>query len=99
MSIPILSSTIALRPRFLPTGAQSASLREEKSIISIAHDGKWLGFAEYSAGKREVYITPFPGRTGKWQVSTGGGHYPRWRGDGKELFFRFCSRICKRPRF
>jgi hypothetical protein len=42
MSIPILSSTIALRPRFLPTGAQSASLREEKSIISIAHDGKWL---------------------------------------------------------
>jgi hypothetical protein len=33
-----------------------------------------------------VYITSFPGRT-KWQVSLGGGHYPRWRGDGKELFF------------
>jgi len=34
-----------------------------------------------------VYITSFPGKTGKWQVSAAGGRYPRWRGDGKELFF------------
>jgi eukaryotic-like serine/threonine-protein kinase len=54
---------------------------------TFSHDGKWLAFSEYSAGKREVYITPYPGRTGKWQVSVAGGHYPRWRGDGRELFF------------
>jgi eukaryotic-like serine/threonine-protein kinase len=54
---------------------------------TFSHDGKWLAFTEYSAGKREVYITSFPGKTGKWQVSMAGGHYPRWRGDGKELFF------------
>jgi len=54
---------------------------------TFSHDGKWLAFTEYSAGKREVYITSFPGKTGKWQVSVAGGHYPRWRGDGKELFF------------
>ena len=54
---------------------------------TFSHDGKWLAFTEYSAGKREVYITSYPGRTGKWQVSVAGGHYPRWRGDGKELFF------------
>jgi Tol biopolymer transport system component len=53
----------------------------------FSRDGKWLAFTEYSAGKREVYITSFPGKTGKWQVSVGGGHYPQWRGDGKELFF------------
>jgi hypothetical protein len=54
---------------------------------TFSHDGKWLAFTEYSGGKREVYITSFPGKTGKWQVSVAGGHYPRWRGDGKELFF------------
>ena len=54
---------------------------------TFSHDGKWLAFSEYSAGKREVYITSYPGKTGKWQVSAGGGHYPRWRGDGSELFF------------
>jgi hypothetical protein len=50
-------------------------------------DGKWLAYVEYGSGKREVYITPFPGKNGKWQVSAAGGRYPRWRGDGKELFF------------
>jgi Tol biopolymer transport system component len=50
-------------------------------------DGKWLAYVEYGSGKREVYVTPFPGKTGKWQVSAAGGRYPRWRGDGKELFF------------
>ena len=50
-------------------------------------DGKWLAYVEYGSGKRDVYITSFPGKTGKWQVSAAGGRYPRWRGDGKELFF------------
>jgi eukaryotic-like serine/threonine-protein kinase len=54
---------------------------------TFSRDGKWLAFTEYSRGKREVYITSFPGKTGKWQVSVAGGHSPRWRGDGNELFF------------
>ena len=36
----------------------------------------------------EVYIQPFPPSGGKWQVSSGGGSNPPWRGDGKELFYR-----------
>jgi hypothetical protein len=36
----------------------------------------------------EVYLRPFPNVSGgKWQVSTGGGDFAKWRGDGKELFF------------
>jgi Tol biopolymer transport system component len=54
---------------------------------TFSHDGKWLAFTEYSGGRREVYITSFPGKTGKWQVSVTGGRSPRWRGDGRELFF------------
>ena len=32
-------------------------------------------------------MQPFPAPSGKWQVSTGGGIQPRWRADGKELYF------------
>jgi hypothetical protein len=41
-------------------------------------------------GRPEIYVRPFPeGPGGPWQVSTEGGQYPRWRGDGKELYFYF----------
>ena len=35
----------------------------------------------------EVYVRPFPGPGGRWQVSTGGGSFPRWSHDGRELLF------------
>ncbi len=40
------------------------------------------------AGKEQVYVQSLPGQpTGKWQVSNGGGSHPRWRADGRELFY------------
>jgi len=54
---------------------------------TFSRDGKWLAFTEYTGGRRDVFLTSFPGKTGKWQVSVGGGACPRWRGDSKELFF------------
>ena len=50
-------------------------------------DGRWVAYDSLESGRREVYVLPFPGPAGKWQVSTGGGHSPRWRRDGKELFY------------
>jgi Tol biopolymer transport system component len=50
-------------------------------------DGKWVAYASNETGKWEVYVTSFSDARGKWQVSTGGGEQPRWRGDGKELFY------------
>ena len=38
-------------------------------------------------GRTGLVIAAFPDRNGKWQISPAGGEYPRWRGDGKELFF------------
>ena len=35
----------------------------------------------------EIYVRPFPGPGGQWQVSTAGGTAPRWRPDGKELYY------------
>jgi eukaryotic-like serine/threonine-protein kinase len=53
----------------------------------ISPDGKWAAYASDESGVWEIYVTSFPGATGKWQVSRGGGTEPRWRGDGKEIFY------------
>jgi eukaryotic-like serine/threonine-protein kinase len=53
----------------------------------ISPDGKWVAYASNESGDWEVYVTTFPGAAGKWQVSRGGGSEPRWRADGKEIFY------------
>ncbi len=50
-------------------------------------DGKWVAYASNESGRFEIYVTSFPAAEGKWQVSSGGGTQPRWRGDTKELFY------------
>ena len=50
-------------------------------------DGKWVAYTSNETGKWEVYVTSFPDAHGKWQISTAGGEQPRWRADGKELFY------------
>jgi eukaryotic-like serine/threonine-protein kinase len=50
-------------------------------------DGRWVAYVSDETGLNEVYVTRFPGPSGKWPVSAGGGNYPRWRADGKELFY------------
>jgi hypothetical protein len=45
------------------------------------------------SGRFEVYVRPFPGPGGKWQISTEGGSTPRWSKDGRELYFRWRDRL------
>ncbi len=53
----------------------------------ISEDGQWVAYASNESNDSEIYVTTFPGAAGKWQVSRGGGSEPRWRGDGKELYY------------
>ena len=53
----------------------------------ISPDGKWLAYASDESGGWNIYATTFPSAAGKWQVSVGGGTEPRWRDDGKEMFY------------
>ena len=53
----------------------------------VSPDGKWLAYSSDETGTSEIYLRPFPSGDGKWQVSTGGGTEPLWRGDSKELFY------------
>ena len=50
-------------------------------------DGRWVAYVSNESGRPKVYVQPFPGPGGKWQVSSGGGIDPRWRGEGKELYY------------
>jgi serine/threonine protein kinase len=61
--------------------------QSSESNGQISPDGKWVAYASNESGDWEVYVTTFPTATGKWQVSRGGGTEPRWRGDGKEIFY------------
>jgi eukaryotic-like serine/threonine-protein kinase len=59
-------------------------------------DMRWIAYASTESGRSEIYVRPFVAAgpsgpalgEGKWQISKDGGTWPKWRGDGKELFFR-----------
>src|SRR5262249_45035258 len=75
LSIPDLKSSLFLKaPSVIRNG-------------QFSPDGKWVAYASNETGKWQIYVTSFPEAHGKWQVSAAGGEQPRWRGDGKELFY------------
>jgi Tol biopolymer transport system component len=50
-------------------------------------DGRWVAYVSTESKRAEVYVAPFPGPGGKKQVSLSGGALPRWRSDGKVIFY------------
>jgi Tol biopolymer transport system component len=51
-------------------------------------DGRFVAYVSNESGRFELYVRSLPvSAGGKWRISTGGGYQPRWRRDGKELFF------------
>ena len=60
----------------------------EESSGQFSPDGHWVAYVSNESGRNEVYVRPFPGPGGKWQVSTEGGSELAWNPKGKELFFR-----------
>ena len=50
-------------------------------------DTRWVAYGSDQSGRLEVYMRPFPEGDREWKVSTEGGTQPRWRGDGKELYY------------
>jgi serine/threonine-protein kinase len=54
----------------------------------ISPNGKLIAYVSDEAGRREIFITPYPGKERKWQVSSDGGTHPHWSHDGRQLFYR-----------
>jgi eukaryotic-like serine/threonine-protein kinase len=54
---------------------------------AFSPDGHWVAFGSNETGRNEIYVTSFEHPGEKWRISTDGGFNPRWRHDGRELFF------------
>ena len=54
----------------------------------ISPDGHWIAYVSDESGRDEVYVQPFPGPGGKWQISNEGGAEPLWSRDSRQLFYR-----------
>jgi serine/threonine protein kinase len=59
----------------------------DELFAQLSPDSHWMAFTSDRSGRREVYVRPFPPADGEWAISVAGGEQPRWRGDGKELFY------------
>jgi serine/threonine-protein kinase len=70
-------------------GAPAPFLRTAANEFNprFSPDGRWIAYTSDEAGHAEVYVRPFPGPGGKWQISAGDGLYSRWSSDGRRIFF------------
>ncbi|MGH9254983.1 MAG: protein kinase domain-containing protein [Vicinamibacterales bacterium] len=60
---------------------------------SFSPDGRWMAYVSDESGRPEVYVQPYPGPGGKWQISTESGTEPKWNPNGRELFYRSGDRM------
>jgi hypothetical protein len=56
-------------------------------------DGRWIAYTSYDTGRPEVYVLPFHGPGGRWQISAGGGRFPVWGRNSRELFYIAADRL------
>lgn len=59
----------------------------DETQAQLSPDGRWVAYISDDSGANEVYVRPFPTGEGRWRVSVKRGIDPRWRGDGRELFY------------
>src|SRR5262249_2478072 len=80
--LPLEGNPDARKPRvFLQTPFTEAAPQ-------LSPDGRWVAYVSNESGRPEIYVRPFPGPGGKWQISTEGGQSPAWSPKGNELFYR-----------
>ena len=76
----------------LPVGRDQQPIPFLKAAYGVSDgqfspDGRWVAYSSNESGKWEVFVAPFPGPGGNWKISTAGGSEPRWRRDGKQLYY------------
>jgi serine/threonine-protein kinase len=82
-----IGSTMSATNIFLLAPGEDPQLFEvDASGPAISPDGRWIAYASPAVGQSNVFVRPISGE-GKWQVSPEIGSYPRWSGDGRELFY------------
>jgi len=60
----------------------------DESSPALSPDSRWLAYVSDETGRNQVYVRPFPGSGGRWQISTDGGTEPLWAPDGRGIYYR-----------
>ena len=60
---------------------------EMSRSCELSPDGRWAAYVSHQSGQDEVFVRRFPNGDAEWQISVNGGIEPKWRDDGKELFY------------
>jgi Tol biopolymer transport system component len=84
-TMPLETDTAGLRPGkpepFLKTPANERN-------GEFSPDGRWLAYTSDESGTYQIYVRSFPDKGGKWQISNNGGLFPKFAGNGRNLFYR-----------
>jgi Tol biopolymer transport system component len=83
----IMTAAIGGEPEPLLAGPSA------EGSLTFSPDGRWMAYASDQSGRYEVYVQPYPGPGGKWQLSTDGGKGPIWSHDGREIFYTHGERM------
>jgi serine/threonine-protein kinase len=59
----------------------------DESSPEFSPDGRWIAYVSDESGRNDVYVQPYPGPGGRWQLSTDGGVHPAWSRDGTEVYY------------
>jgi Tol biopolymer transport system component len=95
---PVTASDVWILPmtgEHTPTAFVKTRFNETAPRFSP--NGRWIAYVSDEAGQPDVYVRPFPGPGEAHRISSGGGAQPRWRRDGKELFYVVGQRLMAVP--
>jgi predicted Ser/Thr protein kinase len=81
----VLSAAAGTPPGSKPVPYLEGPYNERQGQFSP--DGRWIAYSSDESGSYQVYVQSFPAGAGKFRVSTAVGAQPRWRRDGKEIFY------------
>jgi Tol biopolymer transport system component len=69
----------------------------DENDARFSPDGRFVAYASAESGKSEIYVRRFPLDPERWQISRSGGAFPRWRPDGKEIYFVAAGNLMAAP--
>ena len=76
---------------------QFLTSRFDERSPAFSPDGRWVAYESNASGKTEVYVRPFPppasGQGGLWPISNGGGTFPVWSPNGRDLLYESGDQI------
>jgi len=64
---------------------------------NVSPDGKWMAYISNESGSYQIYVSSFPEKNGKWQISTDSAEEPRWAPDGRTLYYRRDTKLISVP--